>query len=231
MVAPLASFAIAGIPKPELLHWKLCLLSEETAVLSPYLVIPVTVTGTAGVSHTACALTTTGCCPSPVRHLLRITWHPPSVWTVKPQTGVITLVLYKLFTVRRDSGQTHQLRQTCSCVMNVTYVTTSVFKSIHNSSALTVVTDNCHANTLFVSHVTVRCEWCQTSLAIWINHVVSADAADVRFDISAGYWDSTTVQSISNVATFTLAWIGSKFIDTCGKCMTAVCLTSTFIKI
>ena len=36
--------AIASIPKPELFDWKLCLISEETAVLTPYIVILITVT-------------------------------------------------------------------------------------------------------------------------------------------------------------------------------------------
>ena len=32
------------ITKPELFYWKLCLISEKTAVLTPYLVILITVT-------------------------------------------------------------------------------------------------------------------------------------------------------------------------------------------
>ena len=41
--------AIAIIPKPELFDWKLCLISEETAVLTPYIVILITVTMITGV--------------------------------------------------------------------------------------------------------------------------------------------------------------------------------------
>ena len=37
------------IPKPELFYWKLCLISEETAVLTPYIVILITVTNRTGV--------------------------------------------------------------------------------------------------------------------------------------------------------------------------------------
>ena len=39
---------IASITKPELFYWKLCLVSEETAVLTRYLVIPITVTTITG---------------------------------------------------------------------------------------------------------------------------------------------------------------------------------------
>ena len=50
------------ITKPELFYWKLCLISEKTAVLTPYLVIPITVTtmtrACTGVGHPACALST-----------------------------------------------------------------------------------------------------------------------------------------------------------------------------
>ena len=41
--------AIAGITKPELFDWKLCLVSEKTAVLAPYIVILITVTTIIGV--------------------------------------------------------------------------------------------------------------------------------------------------------------------------------------
>ena len=34
-----------SVSKPELYHWKLCLVSQETAVFTPYFVILITVTG------------------------------------------------------------------------------------------------------------------------------------------------------------------------------------------
>ena len=50
------------ITKKELFHWKLCLVSEKTAVFTPYVVISITVTAMFGdgtrVVHPACALTT-----------------------------------------------------------------------------------------------------------------------------------------------------------------------------
>lgn len=46
----IAKFAtITSISKPELFHWKLCLVGQETAVLTPYPVIPITVTAITGV--------------------------------------------------------------------------------------------------------------------------------------------------------------------------------------
>ena len=37
------------ITKPELFDWKLCLISENTAVLTPYIVVVITVTTITGV--------------------------------------------------------------------------------------------------------------------------------------------------------------------------------------
>ena len=41
--------AVPYITKPELFYWKLCLVSQETAVFTPYLVILITVTAITGV--------------------------------------------------------------------------------------------------------------------------------------------------------------------------------------
>ena len=129
--------AAISIPKPELFDRKLCLVSQQTAVFTPYTIIFITVTTIPGVcawvGHPACSLTSDRC-SIPVRHLNRITWYPPSVRTnaiisIK-QNRVITLIFNKLFTVWRDSGETRQLRQTCSCVMNVTWVITFTAISI-----------------------------------------------------------------------------------------------------
>ena len=172
--------------KPKLFDWKLCLVSEETAVFIPFITSRVTVTTKipihTWVGHPACALVTNWC-STPVRHLDRVTWHPPSVWiTIEEQHWIITLILNKLFTVQRDTGETCQLRQTCSCVMNVTWVAASgfiTFAIVHVRSALTIVTNDCHANALFVCHITEHCEWCQSSLAIWIDDVISVCTVSV----------------------------------------------------
>ena len=54
--------ASTHITKPELFYWKLCLISQDTAVLTSYIVIHITVTTMSGVctrvGHPACALST-----------------------------------------------------------------------------------------------------------------------------------------------------------------------------
>ena len=232
MIAFLAT--VTSITKPELFYWKLCLVSQNTAVFTPYTVILITVTAKTGVctrvGHPACALTISRC-SSLVRHLCRVTWYPPSKSAVYEYPRMVTLVLDKLFTVCGNYGETGQLRQASSSVVNCTWVTPSSFASLHVPPALTVMTDDCHANTLLASHVTVHCEWCQSSLAIWINHIVSA-TADVVPDFRAGSWFwLNTVTSISNVPRLAFAWIGSTFIDTWSAKVTIVCLSFTLIKI
>ena len=166
-----------SITKPELYYWKFCLVGEETAVFTPYIIILITVTGAfrvcTRVVHPACALTTARWCSTPVRHLIGITWHPPSISAIPEHLRFITAILYKLLTVCGDSGEIGQLRQTRSIVINDTWLATRVFKSFHMSPVLTVVTDDSHANSIRVSHVTVHWEWCQISFATWINVVVS----------------------------------------------------------
>ena len=176
MIAIFAKSGMAGISKPELFYWKLCLVSEEAAVFTQYFVILITVTAITGVctwvGHPARALTTTRWCSAPVRHLQRITWHPPT-FSAFEQLWMITLVLYKLLTAWGDSGEASQLRKTNSRVVNVPWVAAWSFISMHICPVLTVVTDDCHANSILVSHVTVHWKWHQISLAIWINVVVS----------------------------------------------------------
>ena len=210
----------------------MCLVSEETAVFTPYIVILITVTTITWVctwvGHPACALTTTRWCSTPVRHLTRVTWHPPSK-SSPHRPWMITLVLDKLLTVWWDSGETCQLRETRSCVMNVTWVTTSRTKSVHVRSAFTVVTDDCNANSIFVTHVAVNSEWCQASRAIWINFVISA-YADVFPSCRTGIrYNRTALKTISSKTMVTLAWIWSTFICTTGMLITVICISIAFI--
>ena len=117
-----------SIPKPELFNSKLCLVSHQTALITPYTVILIKVTTTprvcAWLGHPACALTIDRC-STPVRHLSRITWLPPSVRInaiISPkQNRVRTPIFTKMFTAWRDTSETRQLRQICPCVMNVTW--------------------------------------------------------------------------------------------------------------
>ena len=133
-----------SVSRPELFHWKLCLVSEKTAVFTPNIVIRITITATTGVCtwvvHSACALTTARWCPAPVSHLSRITWHPPSISALSELHGVITFILDKLLAVWRDPGETSQLRYTRTSVVNVTRVVPRGLISYHKCSVLTVVT-------------------------------------------------------------------------------------------
>ena len=65
------------ITKPQLFYWQMCLLIEETTVLTPFMVILVTVTTTTPFCtravYPACALITIRCCSAPVIHIHRIT--------------------------------------------------------------------------------------------------------------------------------------------------------------
>ena len=94
------------ITKPELFHWKLCLVSQETAVFTPYTVILITVTAKTGVcawvGYPTCALSIDRC-STPVRHLRRITWHPPSESTVPKNDRAITLILHSVKRLWWDS--------------------------------------------------------------------------------------------------------------------------------
>ena len=140
------------------------------------LIILITVTAITGVctwvGHPAWAITIDRW-STPVRHVSRITWHPPRKSVVSEYLRVITLLLFKLFTVRRDAGEIGQLRETRSSVENGLWVAPWAFISCHMFSTLTMVTDDCHVNSIFVCYITVHWESFLTSLAIWINDVIS----------------------------------------------------------
>ena len=181
MVTLLAT--IASIAKPELSNRKMWLLSEETAVLSPHAIIRITIAFISGVCtwfvHPACAPATFRC-PAPVVHLSRITWHQPPMHIVK-QEGIYTLILDKLFTVWGDCGEARQLRQTRSHVVNVTWVTPLGFISFYQCSVFTVVTDDCHANSVLISHIAESYKWLQTSLAIRIYDIIALLCCRIEF--------------------------------------------------
>ena len=96
------------VPKPELRHWKVGLVSEETAVFTPHPVILVTVAGMTwvctSVTHPACALVAARRGHTPVRHLRTVTWRQPSV-SFSKQAWCITLILDELFTVAGHSSK------------------------------------------------------------------------------------------------------------------------------
>ena len=173
---------IACITKPQLFNRKMCLVSKETAVLTQYAVFLVTITHISRVwawaGHPACARTTAGWRSSPVIHFDRIPWHPPSK-TTSEELWITALITDKLFAVWRDSGETRRLRKTRSGVMNISWVTARALISLHMCSTFAVVTDDCHANSILVTHITVNCKRCKRTLAIGINDVISTCSTDL----------------------------------------------------
>ena len=147
-------------------------IRENTTIFTPHLVIFVTVTRRprvcAYLGHSACALTTVRWCSASIIHLSGVTWHPLAHVC---HHRMMTLILDKLFIVWGDFSDTNQLRQNRSGGMNVTYVIAETF---HACSGFTVVTDDCHANSILVTHVTVYCKWYKRTLVIWVNDVISA---------------------------------------------------------
>ena len=89
----------------------------------------------------------------------------------------MTFVLDKLLTISRDVQKTKKLCtacQACYCVMNITYIASWTFISINQSPGFTVVTDNRHANSVLVSHVTMNSERFVTSFSIRVYNIRAA---------------------------------------------------------
>ena len=149
VVAFLVTFT--SISKPELYNRKFGLVSRETAVFTPYTVIRFTVTAITAVctcvGHPASAFIT-DICSAPVSHHSRITWYPPIYYNRLVHHCIKTLVLDELLAMRRDCGKTGQLRYIRPSVVNDTWVAACSFKSMHKSPVLTVVTDDCNANSM-----------------------------------------------------------------------------------
>lgn len=152
------------VSKSKLCDGESWFISKEATVLTPLSIIIVTITFYLAlftwVIHAACAAVFARQCSAPVGHLTWVTGYPPSkrifpiIFAIKPQPGVKAFILNKLFTVWGDLGETRQLRQICSHVMNVTWVAPRIFAAIHKFSVLAIVTDDCHANAVLVSHIT-----------------------------------------------------------------------------
>ena len=96
-----------GISKSQLDDWEMRLFPDKTAVLSPHLVVFVTVAAIAGIcalpSYSTCALVRIcGSCSTPILHFYTISWHPPAERiSIEQKTGVKTFVFDKLLTVGR----------------------------------------------------------------------------------------------------------------------------------
>ena len=157
------------VSKSKLCDWESWFISKEAAVFTPFSIINVTIIFKplflilsalfTWFIHAACAFVTARQCSTPVSHFLWVPRYPPSKPSFSTIPGlqqpeVNTFILDKLLTVWGDFSETHQLRQICSYVMNVTWVAPTFFAAIHHCCVLAVVTDDCHANSIRVNHVT-----------------------------------------------------------------------------
>ena len=170
---------IIQVSESDLGHGENRLVCQQTAVFFPATVNATVVTITLFAIRTriccsTCAHLIRACCSSPVLHLCSITWHPPSVIVLDKTYVIVALKLDKLFTVLWDSSECCQLNGADSSVSHIFSVTSPIITSrnIPNmSSFLTVMTDDRHTNSTFVTHVTVHIEGCHASFAIGVNHI------------------------------------------------------------
>ena len=55
-----------------------------------------------------------------------------------------------------------------------------IFITSHQCPVFTVVTDDCHANTILVGRVTVNCKWRQSLLTVRVDYMSTAQSFWVR---------------------------------------------------
>ena len=101
----------------------------------------------------------------------------------------MAFILDKLLAICRHVQKTSQLwniSQACSYVMDITYVASWRTISINQSPGFTVVANNCHANSVFVSHVTMDCERFVASFSIGVDNIRAACGLwTVQFNFTA----------------------------------------------
>ena len=96
-----------GVPKSQLGDWKMSLFREEPAVLTPHIVVLITVASIAAICallrYSACALVQIlGSCSTPIQHFFIISRHPPAIRIpVEQNNRVVAFVFDKLFALRR----------------------------------------------------------------------------------------------------------------------------------
>ena len=176
MIAFLCAIHAAHITKPELRYRQVVLVGQQTVVLPPHFIIHVTVAAEPGFSacviHPACALLASRRSSAPVPHRSAITRDKPaSATAIYSRTK--TLVLDELLAVARHVRQTRQLGQARPLVLHVKRVAAWWFTPVYQGSGFTVVTDYCHADTVFVTHVTQHREWSQASWTVGVDDVTS----------------------------------------------------------
>ena len=102
-------------------------------------------------------------------------FYSPAIGATHIEEGrTIAFVFDKLLAVCRDIQKASHLWNTsysCSYVMNVTYVASRSTIVVNQCPRLTVVTDDWHANSVFVCHVTVNSEGWVAAISIWIDNI------------------------------------------------------------
>ena len=191
-----ALLAFSCIPKPQLCHRKVRLLSEQTAVLTPRLIIYVAVAFTARIctwiwnGYPARALSVISWfCSTPILHFGSVTCHPPAKSAVFKEARTIAPVLDKLLAVSRcikKASQVLNINKALRLVMHISYVASARIVAIDPCFVLAVVTDDCHANCHFVSHVTKHRKRSVTTWSIRIDDVRTTSGLwTASFDLSA----------------------------------------------
>ena len=71
--------------------------------------------------------------------------------------------------------------------MNIKGIITRLFVSYHLRSIFTVVTDDCHPNASFVSHVTVNRKWILPKNTVRIDEIITTNVDDVCLHFGAGF--------------------------------------------
>ena len=94
----------------------MCLVSKDTTIFTPYIVIHTTVTLFTVLC--ACAHVFFMCCTTPVGHFLRIRWKPKAIHQCRNKA----LVFNELLTVRVNVDETHQLRYARSFEVHISRV-------------------------------------------------------------------------------------------------------------
>ena len=171
------------IPESQLQNGQVGLFCKKTAVFTPCIILFIAIATAAAVCtricHPACALVEVRRGGStPVCHLYQVTWYPPAIRaTIGMEGRAMAFILDKLLAICRHVQKTSQLwtiSQTCSYVMDITYVASWRTMSINQSPGFTVVANNCHANSVLVSHVTMDSERFVASFSIRVDNIGAA---------------------------------------------------------
>ena len=159
------------ISMSQLSNWKCVLVCQISTVFTPCEIIIVTITFSStctAVGHSTRTFSTVDCRSSPVIHFWTLTWYPPTVLWFEPKATMITFIFYKLFTILRLLHNGNNLFHG-NVIVNLSFVRTWRFISVHKCSWFTVMSNHCHTNTILWRHITVylMCErWWTESLEI-----------------------------------------------------------------